>query len=800
MLHSPYTSATISMKGLRFGRVMREGMRYIKCLTCTSPESRALHYLSPDRNENERIQDRQNAFQWGQKHIFRPHQHFTYDPSSWSRELEESVKPANPTLERLQHEAHQRTERSQSAGALETFSSAAVSSDLQQRMAELESITEYLNGQRHKRYVSVQHRERLQARQGELAGMLYDALEGRLRSSNPSREPLSFASVCCVWSALLDHIPAVAQYITRTRTARHAIQALLNMEEEEEKLQNSEAGFGEGAAYLGKCTPDGALREFYSCLNESVLEPSKNTVLWINESTPESLLELSRILTHSFTCKFKSDDPHKQGDSYVKEISPFVREILTRCMDGVEERATHSQNANGVGKDTLQQEELLSPYMLHVLARMLEWWGLSAGKEASSLEEVRSLEAQWRRVCRLVKRCTDDVVKVLRSSLPPPSAALVRRRAPPAAQPYRERRPAAEKRTKTCTVVPLDESAPSRGISKPLTRAEDISLVLKSVVCLMRMHQQLEALAAAKQTGVGEEALNSVFQLRTTHPLQSCLESVLVLLSFSPNYDIESELLVDYSIAMLERYLKWESPHITDRSGTVSSPVKVRARFLLILARKEFDEVSTNKLCQLCLSVIEGTNDLVHQTEDSSSSNAADESLCQESKRFRGIILQRLLSILRPVHFQHCFSHVSQLTLRDKREWEVRLNDGLVSVPVDFWREACKLRGLWESIFSEAMCDKIPPPSADVCAALLDLRSRCPAGCMDWPSVVCMARCLEKVCESEEPNGVSSLLESPEAWTQVIHALPEESLRRTLMEAQAMVAEHLEERRKVVVV
>ncbi|RNF14705.1 uncharacterized protein Tco025E_05786 [Trypanosoma conorhini] len=48
--------------------------------------------LSPDRTRDEEIQDRQNAFVWHEKHIFRPHQHFTYDPSSWSRPLEEKMK------------------------------------------------------------------------------------------------------------------------------------------------------------------------------------------------------------------------------------------------------------------------------------------------------------------------------------------------------------------------------------------------------------------------------------------------------------------------------------------------------------------------------------------------------------------------------------------------------------------------------------------------------------------------------------------------------------------------------------
>ncbi|PWU89377.1 hypothetical protein C4B63_60g147 [Trypanosoma cruzi] len=48
--------------------------------------------LSPDRTRDEEIQDRQNAFVWSEKHIYRPHQHFTFDPCSWSRPLEEKVK------------------------------------------------------------------------------------------------------------------------------------------------------------------------------------------------------------------------------------------------------------------------------------------------------------------------------------------------------------------------------------------------------------------------------------------------------------------------------------------------------------------------------------------------------------------------------------------------------------------------------------------------------------------------------------------------------------------------------------
>lgn len=68
---------------------------------------------SPDRTHDERIQDVQNAFSWSAKHIFRPHQHFTYDPSSWSRPLEESVKKQRKLvlLERLRFVEEREAER-----------------------------------------------------------------------------------------------------------------------------------------------------------------------------------------------------------------------------------------------------------------------------------------------------------------------------------------------------------------------------------------------------------------------------------------------------------------------------------------------------------------------------------------------------------------------------------------------------------------------------------------------------------------------------------------------------------------
>ncbi|ESL07529.1 hypothetical protein TRSC58_04780 [Trypanosoma rangeli SC58] len=74
----------------------------IRCLTrrraqwapiaLTVPVRLLRRKLSPDRTRDEEIQDRQNAFVWHEKHTFRPHQHFTYDPSSWSRPLEEKMK------------------------------------------------------------------------------------------------------------------------------------------------------------------------------------------------------------------------------------------------------------------------------------------------------------------------------------------------------------------------------------------------------------------------------------------------------------------------------------------------------------------------------------------------------------------------------------------------------------------------------------------------------------------------------------------------------------------------------------
>ncbi|GET87366.1 hypothetical protein, conserved [Leishmania tarentolae] len=83
--------------------------------------ARRIHrHHSPDRDSSQEIADRQNAFRWSAHHVFRPHQHFTYDPTSWSRVLEEKAKKCRTLslVERVKLAAEHTAESVGQVGAL----------------------------------------------------------------------------------------------------------------------------------------------------------------------------------------------------------------------------------------------------------------------------------------------------------------------------------------------------------------------------------------------------------------------------------------------------------------------------------------------------------------------------------------------------------------------------------------------------------------------------------------------------------------------------------------------------------
>lgn len=199
---------------------------------------RCLHSSkSPDRTRDEIIQDRQNSFSWYQKHIYRPHQHFTYDPCSWSREAEERCKTPLPFSSRLQTvrdrridedcaEAMNRKHKMNSVNEKKNSQLVSKRGNEDPTLAlhspshlelvrKIEELTEYLESYRFAKYTTEQKRQNLiKKREMCILQLFYQwirtvAFSESLESSDSSGQEgtpvLSLKSHLCIWCLLLQH-------------------------------------------------------------------------------------------------------------------------------------------------------------------------------------------------------------------------------------------------------------------------------------------------------------------------------------------------------------------------------------------------------------------------------------------------------------------------------------------------------------------------------------------------------------------------------------------------------------------
>lgn len=149
----------------------------------------------PDRTRDERIQDRQNAFAWHQKHIYRPYQHFTYDPCSWSRDLEEKSKPSfsffpsshwrsknNSSPEEIsrEHLSKSRILPEEKRKTIphflkndDSYHHCLPNNSLPQIVRSIEQISEYLDSPRFERYITEKRKKRLRKKREKLLTDLF---------------------------------------------------------------------------------------------------------------------------------------------------------------------------------------------------------------------------------------------------------------------------------------------------------------------------------------------------------------------------------------------------------------------------------------------------------------------------------------------------------------------------------------------------------------------------------------------------------------------------------------------------
>ena len=195
--------------------------------------------IGEDRTHNEEIADRQEAFSWHHRHMYRPHQHYTYDPTNWNREAFEAAKKKSEhlsILDRLKNLEEREKERGVNLAAMaskmdnisraEKNSSSGGGSavqlsaeDLFEKEAEGEKLAEQSKGngvslqrlledleERHAALVNIRGPHGNLVAYERLAVTYTDALEAAfatLRSLSLQDGTISILSATCLWHHLL---------------------------------------------------------------------------------------------------------------------------------------------------------------------------------------------------------------------------------------------------------------------------------------------------------------------------------------------------------------------------------------------------------------------------------------------------------------------------------------------------------------------------------------------------------------------------------------------------------------------
>ncbi|KAK7198287.1 hypothetical protein NESM_000786200 [Novymonas esmeraldas] len=715
---------------------------------------------SPDRTHSEQVQDRQNAFHWAAHHIFRPHQHFTYDPTSWSRPLEEKAKKARTLslVERVRAAAEREEESTGNAAALL---------------------------HRHRSTPDAAH-DGTTAPEPDTPDYFYAAAE----LSSPSRTAPAAAAATeaapppppSEWSAvtlqeLVQEVQRLQQLLLSPRYAGNtSLQRRAHQHRELRatllqlyiRLRDAQLGVTvtpDACAFgwfllmrsleplieaLGGDAAAEAVRDVFAALRAGVLLPMAEggqlyTAAASRELSLVALIELLSIATAPFVWRCAAHFADERGAVSDPTLLRYAELVSVAARERARDTADDDSEQGGACA-----QEWLDP--LHVEAwatavRRLHTRGVPV------LAAVPGLELHVEHAAVYVAQLLETATAV------PPSghvtASLARRgrcSETPAAALSPQQRDAAPK------PVCLDLTAAPHGVQRPPTECGDVAHIIVAATAVLH----LEGRAAGAAPRSEESARRSVV---------ACLR----LLTHAPNFDLSADGVVAWASAVLH------AGHLLDLDGDGGGGgggSRPALRFAVLLSRISYgavvDRVALGEMVLRLCRVPEPAH--------------ADTRETREWRRLRGVVMHGALRVLRVPDLE---AAAVRLGSQDPAAWLETLAYGEFggAVPMELWREAAvrlfpEVRyhiGSRDGALAPAAAPAAPRPcSTEAAQALCVLCSRYvaqgtkgapPTNLLCLFTARCVGECLAVMFES--PGLVQSLLRSADAWDGLCASLPE---------------------------
>ncbi|KPA77771.1 putative mitochondrial hypothetical protein [Leptomonas pyrrhocoris] len=747
---------------------------------CVWAGRRSLHrHHSPDRTFSQEIQDRQNAFRWSNRHVFRPHQHFSYDPSNWSRTLEAKALQQHTLslVERVKRTQEHAAERRANGAAMQQMSECASepptdpcvtttddddvpsyffsSTDttapstsppsddvaaphnsweavsLQELVDELQRLQQLLYSRRYAANASLARRTRQEEEHRIILLHLLERLSGAVLEETVTVDACAFG-----WFTLLRHVePLVDAMVSAAQpmvTTQEAVQRVFVALQQGLLLPMTEGGVVYTSAAGGALSLE-ALVELLSVAASPFVRNCSD--IFHVPAVPRIALEAYAewISTAAHQRAREADDDDAEGSSALREwVAPTHLEAWATALRHLHHRGS------AVG---------------HL------WPGLSLHVEHAALYVTRTLKSVTG--VNLRGRVKESLQRSVR-----PSA----QRASPEEDEEASGEPA---RVREPKAVVLDATAPPRGVQVAPTACDDVSRVLAASTAALQIVSELDGDVAA----VSDE--------RMLRPVTSCL----LMTAQAPNYDLEGGVVVQWACTLLHTgaLMLATSDTTTDAADNESrcgvhealqrggeDGVRLSLRFVLLLSRLSFhDVVDRPALGRLAL--------LLSQWPLPACSAAKERA---EWRRLRGLVMKALLDRLTCEDLAAAAAKVDGVST-----WVETLAFGEYDgvVPLELWRAACQQ---WLpshnspiSTPSAASSSSVPPAcSPDVAHALLLLCARYIAR-EEASNVSAVANLhslpiAERVAEGVQvflhgrPGTTTALLQSADTWDAIQNEMP----------------------------
>lgn len=541
--------------------------------------------FSPDRTYNEEVEDSQNSFRWAARHTFRPHQHYTYDPSSWSRKLDEITKKAKRLtfVERLEALRQRDAERGKSCATRteeetvdDTFTTTEASDDtpdyfytaeetesckvdknshtcvpLQEMLDEMQRLRRILKMSRFTGNASLTLRERQTRQYEELLVAVLMRLDQAIVS-----EHLTQDAVVYTFFLLMERVADTLQALTHIPLQR-----------------DSPSPLCEAAA----------IQWFFNTLDRMLLLPLCRGEFAVDELGLEALTEVMYLVAHPFTRQCTLSLVDEQRSSTLQEICVRVAGHVQAALLG---------RLADASEHTPRQAERVLPLHLCALAAGLRWISDITDVTSAALCCANALRWDLQYLLGLLRGVTAPTARhavratLLASSFP---------RGSPSGAPK---------------PVSLDATNAPSGLQVPLTEADDVYYCLRACTDLLHV-------------GI---------RVPSHRTLDTLIDDLMAVMSHSPNYDLNATLVVQFSLKLIEcgvvQY--WSEMAASDDRKRSLQWVLLLSRLTLVSVGES--EVLAQLLLSLCAIPLPAYTDA---------------RTLNEWRRLRGLTMQRLLERLR---------------------------------------------------------------------------------------------------------------------------------------------------------